>query len=177
MGTRGITEVIFEGKTVIAQYGQWDHYPSGQGLVAFKFLKSPGNIDSLINNLGLIYYPSTAELDNMYAPYTNENGMMTMDDGDRFNNDYPSLTRDTGARILEVIATATESVPIYLSDDFKDDALMCEGVYTVNLDDRTFTSYYNDEETTIPFSQLLSLDEEQYLEKVKCPVYAHSIAS
>ena len=35
MGTRGLTMVVSKGKTRVAQYGQWDHYPSGQGRTAF----------------------------------------------------------------------------------------------------------------------------------------------
>ena len=33
MGTRGLTKVIDkDGITKVAQYGQWDHYPEGQGV-------------------------------------------------------------------------------------------------------------------------------------------------
>ena len=40
MGTRGLTSVKVNGETKIAQYGQWDHYPSGQGIVALNFLRN-----------------------------------------------------------------------------------------------------------------------------------------
>jgi len=39
MGTRGLTSVIYKNETKIAQYGQWDHYPAGQGATVLKFLK------------------------------------------------------------------------------------------------------------------------------------------
>lgn len=32
MGTRHLTEVIFKGKKVIAQYGQWDGSLAGAGV-------------------------------------------------------------------------------------------------------------------------------------------------
>jgi len=38
MGTRNLTMVISDGKTKIAQYGQWDGYPSGQGADILAFL-------------------------------------------------------------------------------------------------------------------------------------------
>ena len=31
MGTRHITTVVAEGEFVVAQYGQWDGYPTGAG--------------------------------------------------------------------------------------------------------------------------------------------------
>ena len=39
MGTRNLTIVISDDKRKIAQYGQWDGYPSGQGVTALKFLR------------------------------------------------------------------------------------------------------------------------------------------
>ena len=38
MGTQNLTSVWFEGKYRIAQYGQFDGYPSGQGLTVLHFL-------------------------------------------------------------------------------------------------------------------------------------------
>ena len=40
MGTRNLTMVIHEKKPVIAQYGQWDGYPAGQGTTVLEFLKN-----------------------------------------------------------------------------------------------------------------------------------------
>lgn len=174
MGTRGITEVIFENEIVVSQYGQWDHYPSGQGLVVFNFLKNAANIEQLTNNLGLIERPSTEELDRIFDGYRNEYNMMNMEQGDRFNKDYPSLTRDTGAGILDVIANATGPVPLYVDLDFKNDDLFCEGVYSVDLTNKTFTSSYNGVEKTITFEELGGMTETQYLELMQCPVHEYN---
>lgn len=38
MGTRGIHFVISNKQIKVAQYSQWDNYPSGQGLTALKFV-------------------------------------------------------------------------------------------------------------------------------------------
>ncbi len=174
MGTRGITEVIFENDLKVAQYGQWDHYPSGQGLDIFNFLKDQDNIDKLKSGLANVTYPSTAELDDIYKNYTNENGMSTMEQGEQFADAYPSLTRDTGGRILEVIANSTGPTPLYMDADFKNDELFCEGVYTVNLDDETFTSKYGGNETVITFESILTMNEDQYLELTSCPVHEYN---
>lgn len=39
MGTRNLVAVFVDGKYQIAQYGQWDGYPSGQGLTVLKFVR------------------------------------------------------------------------------------------------------------------------------------------
>jgi hypothetical protein len=174
MGTRGITKVIYEGNVAVAQYGQWDHYPSGQGLVVFEFLRGSGNIDKLRNSIKTnIYTPSVKELDDIYASYTNENGMSTMEQNDEFSDVYPSLSRDTGSGILEVISNATQPIPLYLDLDFENDTLMCEGVYTINLDDNTFTTLYDGEETVIKFEDIYNMGKEDYLVKSKCSVYEY----
>lgn len=38
MGTRHLIEVVVDGQIKVAQYGQWDGYPSGQGVDVLKFL-------------------------------------------------------------------------------------------------------------------------------------------
>ena len=145
MGTRNLTKVIKDGKVVVAQYGQWDGYPSGQGATVWFAIKKPGQMEGLEANLHLTYEPSDDERMEMAKPFLDGSmpGMMTYDSGKAYGEKYPSLTRDTGASILNVIAEATEPVPLYLDIDFENDELFCEGVYTVNLDNKTFTSKFD----------------------------------
>ena len=39
MGTRNLTAVYLDGQYKVAQYGQWDGYPEGQGITALTFLR------------------------------------------------------------------------------------------------------------------------------------------
>lgn len=39
MGTRNLTMMVIDGKFRIAQYGQWDGYPEGQGITILKFMR------------------------------------------------------------------------------------------------------------------------------------------
>jgi hypothetical protein len=175
MGTRGITEVIYNDKIVVSQYGQWDHYPSGQGITILNFLSNPLNIDKLKNslNLHLTYEASDDELKKIYANYFREDGMGSLEDGERFSKDYPSLTRDTGGGILEVIANATDPVPLVLDPDFKNDDLFCEGIYIINLDDETFTTTYGGNTLTLTFQEVREITNEDYCERAKCGVYSY----
>ena len=45
MGTRHLTVVVVDGIHRVAQYGQWDGYPDGQGVTVAAFLH-----DVLTNN-------------------------------------------------------------------------------------------------------------------------------
>lgn len=40
MGTRNLTAVYLDGQYKVAQYGQWDGYPEGQGITVLTFLLS-----------------------------------------------------------------------------------------------------------------------------------------
>ena len=144
MGTRHITKVIYEGKAVVSQYGQWDGYPSGQGLTCYFFLQDENNIENLRKNIKNIFYPVQEQLDDYIAPFRNENGMVEWEAGKAYSEKYPSLTRDTGAEILRVIADSGNGlVPIVLDTDFENDALMCEGIYEINLDTNRFVTKFD----------------------------------
>ena len=47
MGTRNLTVVKYKDEYKIAQYGQWDGYPNGQGVTILSFLLKEGNIEKL----------------------------------------------------------------------------------------------------------------------------------
>jgi hypothetical protein len=168
MGTRNLTKVIKDGKIVVAQYGQWDGYPSGQGLTGLFSVMSEDIIAGLEANLNLIYYPSEDELLEMWKPFTGRahaEGWVTLEEGKAFGAKYPSLTRDTGTEILQVISKATEPVPLKLEIEFEEDDLFCEGVYEVNLDNKTYRSVFDQYEIVITFDEARELGVEGYLAK------------
>ena len=47
MGTRHLILVYYKGKYHIAQYGQWDGHPRGQGVTVLGFVRSPENLSKL----------------------------------------------------------------------------------------------------------------------------------
>jgi hypothetical protein len=155
MGTRGLTKVIYEGETKVAQYGQWDHYPSGQGVAILSFLRGEGNLELLKNGIKNIKAISDEILDKYVNEFTdNEKGFMSMDEAESFKDKYPSLSRDTGGEILSVIANSTNEIPLVLNAEFENDDLFCEGVYTVDLDQSMFISRYADRLLVFMFNDL-----------------------
>jgi hypothetical protein len=142
MGTRNLTKVIKGGKTVVAQYGQWDGYPSYSGIEALKFLRDPENIKALDETVDLCWQGTAEEFENAIASVGSCNGWMDSEQAEMYKTLYPSLTRDTGIGILEVIANSN-GVILNLDPEFENDTLMCEGVYTVDLDRREFITRYD----------------------------------
>ena len=57
MGTRNLTMVIDQqGEKKVAQYGQWDGYPSGVGLGVLSFLKDKDLFEKIKSNLSKVRF-------------------------------------------------------------------------------------------------------------------------
>lgn len=48
MGTRNTLKVLYNGKTVISQYGQWDGYPTGQGARILRVLRDEKKMENIL---------------------------------------------------------------------------------------------------------------------------------
>ena len=139
MGTRNLTMVISGGKTRIAQYGQWDGYPSGQGATVLAFLKSKkNNLDGFRAKLERIRFIDDAknkEIKEFLSSMGSTDGWMNDKQADAYHAKYPYLTRDHGAKILELVDKSEDEI-IWLHDEagFAADSLFCEWAYVVDLD-------------------------------------------
>lgn len=142
MGTRGLTVVIKDGKHRIAQYGQWGHYPGGQGVTALDFLRS-GDLDALEANLDRIEWLTDEHYRSATRHITKDRGYITLDEAAEIYKIFPFISRNHGAGILRLIANDAGSGPIYLRDeiDFVNDSLFNEGTYVIDLDSHVFEVY------------------------------------
>jgi hypothetical protein len=176
MGTRGLTKVVYKNQTIVAQYGQWDHYPEGQGVTLFHTLSNPDVVKAFIKKIPQIYYPSDSELEAIFKPFEDGSmpGMMTFESGDKFEDKYPTLTRNTGGEIFRVIADWDDSpIPIVRDEAFEKDELFCEGVYTINLDTGFFHTQFDRQDGTwrislfLGLEYLLDMTAEDYIQSCK----------
>lgn len=154
MGTRGITKVIRQEKNVIAQYGQWDHYPSGQGITALEFLRRM-NLDEFMSQLDKCRWGNSedeTERTEYLKSIGSENGWMTMEQSDLYNKKYPLDTRDNGANILNMIYDDKKASEFILNECT--DGSWIEGVYTIDLDNRIFRVEYHDVDKTFSLDNL-----------------------
>lgn len=66
MGCRNFTGVIVGGKIKVAQYGQWDGIPEGQGITIIHFLKNELNREKFLKNLERVRFITEEELAKGY---------------------------------------------------------------------------------------------------------------
>lgn len=169
MGTRHLIAVQQDNEYKIAQYGQWDGYPSGQGLIVLNFLKDSERINKLRNALAKVRFYDAEGRDKSFIKSYDENSPEWITDQDnrtpeqkRWFSTY--ISRDLGAEILENVASSTED-EILLRDyiAFAGNSLMCEYAYVIDLDANTFEVYKGLNKSEITEGRFVSGD--QSLEK------------
>jgi hypothetical protein len=142
MGTRGLTKVVDSAGTIkVAQYGQWDHYPAGQGANVLNFLtEHPRRVKQLELALDKCEFVSEAVSQVLYAEYNNK--YPDNEEMDRFTSMMPSFSRDTCSDILKVVYYSASKVQMLDESNFENDDLFCEGVYEINYQTNKFISKY-----------------------------------
>ena len=155
MGTRGLTKVIDEnGILKVAQYGQWDHYPSGQGANILDIISKFHALENLSLGLKRVYFMTNPQHDKLVA----KTDWQDSDSVDMFKAMYPTLTRDLGSDVLLSIIYGTGKVPLRNEADFEEEELWCEGVYTINFQTNEFITKWNGKTTSYPLDNLPSKD-------------------
>ncbi len=121
MGTRNLTIVQHNNEYKVAQYGQWDGYPDGQGRTVLEFLHATkGNLDHFRSKLDGVEFLTQEQ----YEKITNVKD---------WHEIRPELSRNTAAEILWKISIG-DARELYNSIDFAQDSLMCEWAYVIDLD-------------------------------------------
>lgn len=155
MGTRNLTKVIDRnGEIKVAQYGQWDGYPSGQGVNA---LVHAYNHQAIEKGLAKVRFATDFELEQIYNTFPLMNQFGT-DDSKNFGLYFPNLTRDTCANILGVVAWSVGEVILVDESEFEKDELFCEGVYTIDFQKGKFISTYGGKTLEFDLDQLPTPD-------------------
>ena len=146
MGTRNVTIVIQKQEVKIAQYGQWDGYPEGQGITLLSFLSEPSNVEKLKQILPKVRFQNEDDLtkqEEFMKSIGVKNGWMDKDQAEKFKENYPLQHRDVGGAILETLVNDQKSEEIVLVNayEFAGDSLFCEWVYVVDLDKNSLEVY------------------------------------
>jgi hypothetical protein len=165
MGTRNLTAVVMNGEFKIAQYGQWDGYPSGQGVTILNFISTQENIEKLKNALDRVRFMDPEGVDKEMleayqkaAPeWSNEPDNRT-EEQKRWFSTY--ISRDIGGEILAVIAGSKDDEMIIKNRTaFAGDSLFCEYAYVVDLDDGVLEVYQGFNKEPVTEGRFCSGDE------------------
>ena len=139
MGTRHITAVVSEGQFVVAQYGQWDGYPTAAGNAIVAIIR--GKIDQLKASLKHIVPVDSGTVERYWSECGTQEWGADMETCQRFKAKYVTLDRDTGPDVLNILIHTEVPVELYLDVGFIADGLFCEWVYVVDLDSGMFEIY------------------------------------
>ena len=149
MGTRNLTMVKSKYELKVAQYGQWDGYPSGNGQKILNFLKSV-DLEQFKKKVELCRFISQAELD-----------ALEQEKYETLCKEQPQFSRDTGADILQMIME-NEKDGFLLHDmslfGFCD--ISCEWLYLIDLDHNKLTVRHNLIEPILATYELDALPED-----------------
>jgi len=130
MGTRHLTVVVMDGKYKVAQYGQWDGYPDGQGIRILRFLENEFVEHKFRTNLRKLKVAETEEefnaLDVLYQG----------------KDHWPAeFDRDTGSEILKLIQDGKVESGFLVNHIRFAGCGDCEYVWLIDLDKRVFECY------------------------------------
>lgn len=151
MGTRHLQTVITKtGEVKVNQYGQWDGYPSGQGIDILNYLRN-ANLDKYQKNLEKIKKATQKQLDKVNAT-------------ENCPSVYPYLSRDCGSKIHKLIENGHVKFVVLASKDAEG---WCEGFYTIDFSTNSFTSEFYGIKHTYLLNELPT--DEDYLKIMEPP--------
>ncbi len=168
MGTRNLTMVIdHEGETKVAQYGQWDGYPSGVGAGVLEFIKNKGLMEKLIANLSKVRFLESEGKDKEFTESYEKNSpefMSSIDNRTQAQKEWfeKYITRDLAEDILINIANSEDEEIILIdrTSSGKVDGWV-EWSYVINLKENTLGVYGHIDQPPIKVYKLDKLPTEK----------------
>ena len=149
MGTRHLIAIQSNNEYKLAQYGQWDGYPSGVGVELLERLKKYDH-KVLKENVNKLRYITKEEVEQLAELDPSEYE-------DLLKNN-PQFSRDTSYDVIDLLMNVDSwklpTVRNYI--EFANDSLFCEWAYVIDFDKGTFEVFEG-------FNKLpLSQDERFY---------------
>lgn len=159
MGTRNLTAVMANNEYKIAQYGQWDGYPSGQGITILRFLREYGNVKKLSDALERVRFLEADGKDKIFLEEYESNVEKNQRTAEQKKWFDTYISRDIGGSILQELAnTEDKEVILKNSIGFAGDSLFCEYAYIIDLDAGVLEIYEGFNRTPITEGRFISND-------------------
>lgn len=138
MGTRNLTMVKL-GEKLFGQYGQWDGYPSGNGVEVLNFLQDQFDEEKFKAAFEKVVFVGEDDVESTYEALVKAG----------LKDDKNPMTREMGTGILEYLQTA-EDPKLFNSIAFAADSLFCEWAYLVDLDERKLRVFQGFNQSPLP---------------------------
>ena len=162
MGTRHLICVYKDKEYKVAQYGQWDGYPEGQGIGVLKFLTKEMDRNLFETKLNMVRFGTEEELNKQWKECgADDSGWVNMEVSNRHKKLYPENDRDTGSDILLIIQNTNKPLILCNSLEFAADSLFCEWAYVIDLDNNTFEVYEGFNQTSLDSNERFSFLDYQ----------------
>lgn len=151
MGTRHLIAAVVDGEYKIAQYGQWNGYPSGQGKDLLGFLLSLDTIEKRDLFRERVRQTRLLKGKEVLAVWSglgicDANGNFK----DGFEERFPWVSRNCGAGILKNVYESEEPLPLQSSLSFAGESLFCEWAYVLDLDTQKLEVYKGFNQKVLP---------------------------
>lgn len=143
MGTRNLTLVQLNNEYCVAQYGQWDGYPSYTGINILKFLRTMDK-NKFIEKLKNTKFITKQDYHNYWMELgidIEKEKLVDISTSNKFDKLHPTLSRDMGFNVLNFINESDDIVNLWNDYTFAKDSLFCEWAYLINLDENTLEVY------------------------------------
>jgi hypothetical protein len=140
MGTKHLVCVVKDNQYKVAQYGQWDGYPSVQGIDILNFLCTMDR-PLFERKISEVAWITDNEYKEQWAKCGARGNLVSTEVAEKHTILYPENSRDTGAKILSLIQNSVNPIKLVNSIGFANNSLYCEWGYVIDLDKNTFEVY------------------------------------
>lgn len=175
MGTRNLTMVINkEGEKKIAQYGQWDGYPSGVGVGVLNFLRNKDLVGKLIANLPKVRFIDAEGIDKEFIDSYVSNAPEWSSDPDNRTDEQKRWFRtychsDLAEEVLTNIANSDDDeILIQDSEDSAKKGGWVEYSYIIDLKNNNLVVHHHIDEPPVKQYSLDSLpSNDDFVEELQ----------
>lgn len=140
MGTRNLVMVVIDGQTKVAQYGQFDGYPSGVGVGLLNILRDEKTVNDLKSNLKKARFVDEEGVDKEFIESYNKNVPEWSNQPDNRTPEQLAWFKTFIARelsedvLINISNFEGEEILLRNNENFAKDSLFCEWAYVVDFD-------------------------------------------
>tara|TARA_B100000745_G_C20033176_1_gene351828 strand:- start:28 stop:618 length:591 start_codon:yes stop_codon:yes gene_type:complete len=141
MGTRHLVAAIVDNEFRVAQYGQFDGYPTGQGQDLVDYLRKV-DISELYERVKQVRFANDEDIETVRELLNQFNKMLPDYEGyEELERKLEPFAPSCSSEIFEYLMDNPDCLPLKDNSNFGKDSLFCEWAYIVNFDTNSLEVY------------------------------------